>query len=157
MENISKVLIIVAAVLIALLIISVSVFIFNIVKDPVAQAADNMTSEERIFFNSKFQRYESGRVSGIETKGLVNIYLQNVNQQLNLGERARIPEFSITFNDEQSSLNRDDINSKTDKDFKNYLQSILNKINMTSFFSIEVNLNSNNGIVSEVIIKELNN
>lgn len=159
MENASKALIIVGAVLVALLIIGASVFIFNsVVKDSVSRSVDDMTSEERIFFNSKFERYEGGRVSGLETKALVNISLQNATYQLSINEKPRIPEISIKFKDNSNySLTRAEINSYTEaSSFKNKIEPILNKINNTSFFAIDTELNSRNGIVSKITIEELN-
>lgn len=157
MENASRALIIAGSILLALMIIGASILVFNVVKEPVARSVDNMTSEERIFFNNKFQRYEGGRVSGMETKALVNISLQNANHQLSLYEKPRIPEVSIRYRNNSSLyLDRAEINSNNDAEFfTRKFQDILNRINNTSFFSIATELNARNGIVSKIIIEEL--
>lgn len=158
MENLSKVLVIVASVLAAILVVSVAVFVFNMAKDPVAQSVDGMTTEERNFFNTKFQRYEGGRVAGIETKALVNISMQNANYQLSLNEKYRIPEIYIKYKDNTKiSLEREEINAVTDSEaFKNKFQRMLNKINNASFYSIDTELSARNGIVSMITIEEVN-
>lgn len=158
MENASKALIILGAILLALMIIGVSMFVFNLFKNPVARTVDSMSSEERNFFNSKFKRYESGRVSGLETKALVNISMQNASHQFNLNEKYRIPEISISYRDKTSIfLDRAEINSITDLDsFKVKFQNMLNKISNAAFYSIKMELNAKNGIVSNITIEEIN-
>lgn len=157
MENASKALIIAGALLIALLLIGAGIFIFNLAKNPVSKAADNMSSEERKFFNSKFQRYESGRVSGLETKAMVNIAMQNANNQLIVNEKYRIPEITIYYKGNITlSLSRANINSISNSEgFKTVFQKMLNKINNTAFFSIKVLLSSENGIVDKIVVEEL--
>ncbi len=157
MENISKTLIMISAVLGALLIIGMSVLAFNILKDPVAKTVDSMNSEERIFFNTKFQRYEGDRVAGLEVKALANIALQNSTFQLSMEERARIPEMFITYNQGPDiTFTRSDINGTNNPEtYKNKFQDILNRIKNTSFFSVKTELNAKNGIVSKITIKEL--
>ena len=158
MENASKALIIAGSLLLAIIIIGMSVFVFNLAKDPVSKSVDNMSSEERKFFNSKFQKYEAGRISGLETKALVNIAMQNANHQLSLNEKPRIPEISIQYKGTLVlSLNRSDISSISNaEDFKSVFQNMLNKINNNSFFSIETELNAKDGIVKKITVKELN-
>lgn len=158
MENASKALIVLGSVLLALMIIGLSLFVFNIAKDPVAKSVDSMSSEEREFFNSKFQRYESGRVSGLETKSLVNITMQNANHQFNLNEKYRIPEIFISYRDKTNiSLERAEINLITSSDsFKLKFQSMLNKISNTAFYSIKTELNAKNGIISKITVEEIN-
>lgn len=158
MENASKALIMAGAVLLSLMIIGISVFIFRYLNDPVSKAVNKMTSEERTFFNTKFQRYEGERVPGLETKALVNICLQNSDLQVSANERARIPEVSITFkNNTKITLTRDEIKTFNSEEFTKRFQSILNKINNISVFSVLTELNAKNGIVSKIIIEELNN
>lgn len=157
MENASKALVIAGSILLAVLVIGISVFVFNIAKDPVAKTVDNMTKDERKLFNSKFQKYESGRVAGIETKALINISMQNANHQLNLNENARIPEMKITYKDNTIlTLTRDEIIKETDPEFfQEKFQIMLNKVKSTLFYNIEINLNAENGIVNEIRIEEL--
>lgn len=158
MENASKALIIIGSILVALMIVAASILIFNIAKNPISKTVDAMTTEERSFFNSKFKRYESGRVTGLETKAFVNIVMQNANYQLNLEEKYRIPEIYISYKDKTKiSLERAEINSISDPDdFKSIFQKILNKVSNTAFYSIRTELNAKNGIVSKIFVEEIN-
>ena len=157
MENASKALILAGSVLIVIIIIGVSIFVLNATKDPVARTVDNMSKEERSFFNSKFRQYEGGRVSGLETKALINLCMQNAYTQFNMKEQPRIPELTLTTKTENFSLKRSDIQSFSGpEDFKERFQKMLNKTVNTSFYSVQIRLNANNGIVSEIYITELN-
>lgn len=163
MENISKVLVITASVLMALIIVGMSILIFNIVKNPVAKAVDNMSSEERTFFNSKFQRYEGGRVTGLETKALINVMLQNATLQVGDEEVGRIPESVVTYYDRNTGskivlrIDRNLIDNTNNPDvYRTEYQKVLNNIRNTQFYSVETELNARNGIVSLITIEELN-
>ena len=147
MENISKVLIIAGSVLMAILIISFSVFVINVLNKPVTQASNNMSGEEKAFFNNKFQRYEGARVAGLETKALVNILLQNSTHQTKLNELGKIPKVKVKLNLKVFNL---DFNSTLEG-----YQEVLNEIKNTRFYFIGTKLNAKNGIISEIVITEL--
>ena len=78
MENATKALLIAAAVLIAILIISFSLIIYNMASETVGNV--NLSEAEMTQFNAKFKSYEGNKVSG----GQVNALLRSViahNQQ----------------------------------------------------------------------------
>ncbi len=156
MENITQALIIVGSVLIVLLIIAMSILVFNIAKDPVSKSVDNMSKEERSFFNSKFKTYEGGRIAGLEAKALINLSMQNAYHQLSLEEKERIPEIILKTRTNTYPLSRAQINSTNNAEtYKNIFQEMLNKTINTSFYSVEIKLNAKNGIVNDIYIEEL--
>ena len=77
MENASKALIIAGAILIALMIISLSVFMFNKLKDNATEAVD-MTEEQISAFNSKITPYFGNAVQGSKVNSLLQ-YCLSVN------------------------------------------------------------------------------
>lgn len=71
MENASKALIIIGAILIALLLVSGGVYVLGLMNDPQDQAADSAKSQSIEMFNSKFTPY-AGTQRGSSVKQLVS-------------------------------------------------------------------------------------
>ena len=69
MENASKALIIAGAILLAILLISLGILIFNQASSVVS--GSGMTDAQKMTFNSKFQKYE-GTIKGAQLKSLLN-------------------------------------------------------------------------------------
>lgn len=69
MENASKALIIAGAILLAILLISLGIMIFNQAQDTVNNSG--MTQAEVTTFNNKFLKYE-GKQKGAVVKSLIN-------------------------------------------------------------------------------------
>ena len=69
MENASKALIIAGAILLAILLISLGILIFNQAQDTVNNSG--MSQAEKNAFNNKFLKYE-GRQKGSVVKSLIN-------------------------------------------------------------------------------------
>ncbi len=69
MENASKALIIAGAILLAILLISLGIMIFNQASSVVS--GTGMTDAEITTFNAKFQKYE-GSIKGSMVKSLIN-------------------------------------------------------------------------------------
>ena len=69
MENASKALIIAGAILLAILLISLGIMIFNQAQDTVTNSG--MTEAELTSFNNKFLKYEGDAVKGTMVKSMV--------------------------------------------------------------------------------------
>lgn len=78
MENASKALIIAGAILLAILIIALGVFIFNKAKS--ATNMDDLSNQQVEAHNSTFQNYE-GNINGTQAKALIDA-IRNNNQQM---------------------------------------------------------------------------
>ena len=76
MENASKALIIAGAILLAILIISLGIMIFNTAKDTISSSG--MSQAELSAFNSKFEKYEGSR-KGSEIRSMVQEVMANNN------------------------------------------------------------------------------
>ena len=77
MENASKALIIAGAILIAILLISVGIFVLNSMNKPIDQVSQASDSQAVQMFNSKFINY-SGQIKTVsEIKSLVMLVIAN--------------------------------------------------------------------------------
>ena len=75
MENASKALIIAGAILLAILLISLGIMIFNQAQDTVDNSG--MSQAEITAFNNKFLKYEGKQQKGTVVKSLVNEVISN--------------------------------------------------------------------------------
>lgn len=91
MENASKALIIAGAILLAILLISLGIMIFNQAQDTVSNSG--MTQAEISAFNNKFLKYE-GKQKGTVVKSMINEVLasnadsNNTNRQIKFRKNA---------------------------------------------------------------------
>ena len=91
MENASKALIIAGAILLAILLISLGIMIFNQAQDTVNNSG--MSQAEITAFNNKFLKYE-GKQRGAVVKSLINeviasnAYSNNANRQIKFRKNA---------------------------------------------------------------------
>lgn len=70
MENASKALIIAGAILLAILLISLGILIFN--QSSTVVTGSGMTDAQKASFNARFQKYESTAIKGAQVKSLIN-------------------------------------------------------------------------------------
>ena len=81
MENATKALLIAAAVLVAIIIISLGVAIVSSAKGQVDQASTALSGAEIDAFNSKFDNYEGDSVSGTRVNALINaVFSHNLKE-----------------------------------------------------------------------------
>jgi len=81
MENATKALLIAAAVLVAIIIISLGVSIVSSAKGQVDQAGTALSGAEIEAFNSKFNVYDGSSVSGSSVNSLINtVFSHNLTE-----------------------------------------------------------------------------
>lgn len=92
MENASKALIIAGAILLAILIISLGIFIFNQASE--VTKSSNLSEVEILNFNEKFTSFEGTNVKGSEVNSLLTRIVQNnvANQE----DTSKQVEVSVT-------------------------------------------------------------
>jgi hypothetical protein len=88
MENATKALLIAAAVLIAILIISFSLIIYNMAAETVGNV--NLSEAEMTQFNSKFTAYEGKSVSGAQVNALLTTVLTHNQQETKNGSNRTV-------------------------------------------------------------------
>lgn len=89
MENATKALLIAAAILIAILIISLSLVVYNM----ASQTLDglNMTEAEITAFNDKFLQYEGTSVTGSSVKAMLRtVESNNISNQDSKGKQVTV-------------------------------------------------------------------
>lgn len=135
MENASKALIIAGAILLAILIISLGILIFNQAQDTVGSV--NMDEQEIMAFNNKFTQYEGESVRGSQVNALAQAVLANNQSAKNNGDTATkgiqmniSGKEAIKANGESESFTRVPTGTYYKVDFK-YKNSLVNVIEVT--------------------------
>ena len=90
MENATKALLIAAAVLIAIILISLGVSIVSSAQDQINQSSSALDTAEIESFNSKFRSYEGESVSGTKVKTLARAIIQNNLSQEDESKRVAL-------------------------------------------------------------------
>ena len=97
MENASKALIIAGAILLAILLITLGIYIFQQAQSTVNNSG--MSQAEVQSFNSQFTKYEGESVKGSVVKSLIQEVIVN-NAQDESGER----QITVSFSDKRRSF-----------------------------------------------------
>ena len=77
MENASKALIIAGAILISILLIAVSMYIYNSASGTIEKAGDGMTQNEKDAYNSKVSSYIGDSKNAQDVKSLIDAIISN--------------------------------------------------------------------------------
>ena len=100
MENASKALIIAGAILLAILIISLGIMIFNQASGVVNN--NSMSEVEISSFNQKFTQYEGTNVKGSQVNALLNAIVQN--NVANTEDKSKQVKISVTSTNWQGTV-----------------------------------------------------
>ncbi len=119
MENASKALIIAGAILLAILIIALGVYIFNQAKSSTNM--DELTNQQVQAHNNTFENYE-GSINGTQAKALIDAIRNNNQTMPDLGD------ISVTSN--VVSMNNEKDNSK--------LADLKNAFETTSKYTVKI-------------------
>ena len=95
MENATKALMIAGAVLLAIMIISISLLIYNSAQGGINGAISKMSSQEKDLFNNQFLGYE-GKQNGSNVKTLISAIISNNNQMTEEGTEEKCVKLSVT-------------------------------------------------------------
>ncbi len=93
MENASKALLIAGAILLAILIIAIGMFIYNSAQSTVNDSMTSLTTQEIDAFNNQFISYE-GQQTGSNVKALIGRLVANANTYTE--EPGKVPTVTIT-------------------------------------------------------------
>ena len=131
MENASKALIIAGAILLAILIISLGIMIYQQASGVVNN--NSMTEVDVSTFNSKFEQYLGANVRGAQVNALINTVNTNNMSQDDASKKVTIK--GNTTNTEQATDYK--------KDYKT-----------GSTYKVTVTKNTKGGLISEITIVE---
>ena len=134
MENASKALIIAGAILLAILIISLGIMIYNQASGVVNN--NSMTEVEVTTFNQKFEQYLGDKVRGANVNSLINAVNTN---NMSTDDASKQVKLKYGENDLTSTNGRYEKNMKTG-----------------STYQVTVTDHTKGGLVSEITIKENN-
>lgn len=138
MENATKALLIAAAVLVAILIISLGLVVYNMAAEAVNNSA-NLSEYEIQAFNDKFKKYEGTNVSGTTVNAMINtVFNHNLAQE----DAAR----KITVKDAAGTTS-----PKTYVDAGNVTKSP-SKVDTGKRYQVTATYNSNSKLITELII-----
>ena len=134
MENATKALLIAAAVLIAILIISLGLAVYNSSAETVKSA--NLSQQEVQSANEKFARYNGTKKRGSEVNAMLQTVL-NANVDANAaGETDRQVEVTGDVNLEKTAT------------------SITSRADTSALYTIEVKYNGPGGLVDEIAVEK---
>lgn len=149
MENASKALIIVGAILLSILIIGLGMYIFKSVEDPLQNAASSMSEQERNIHNQKFTTYQGARRSGSDVRSLIGVLIQNYATQANDGNMGRCPGVSFTPVGGTTSTTVN-LGEAVNDEFND----MISLVRVNSFYNVVVNIDAGAGIVNQINITE---
>jgi len=139
MENATKALLIAAAVLIAILIISLGLVVYNSSAETVKSA--NLSQQEVQSSNEKFARYNGTNKRGSEVNAMLQTVL-NANVDANAtGESAKAVKVTLGGVEVLSGSSK----------------SITTRADTSKLYDIEVKYEGTGGLVSEIVVSEANN
>ena len=130
MENATKALLIAAAVLIAILIISLGIVIYNQASETVNSV--NMSAQEIQAFNDQFLKYEGSGKRGTEVNALLKTVVNN-----NIAENAEGSSKIVTVS---GSATVDGTESN------------IPRVDSAQVYTVTVNLDTTTGLVTSIVI-----
>ena len=140
MENATKALLIAAAVLIAILIISLGIVIYNQASETVNSV--NMSGQEIQAFNDQFLKYDGNGKRGTEVNALLNTVLNNNISELAENGATSQKIISVRKGSESGSQLVDES------------AGTINKVDAGKVYNIEVKRDTKSGLVNKIIIKD---
>ena len=133
MENATKALLIAAAVLIAILIISFALIIYNMASETVGNV--NLSEAEIAQFNAKFKSYEGSAISGNQMNALIRTVISHNQQETENKTNRYVEVIQVAGEDSRTFLDKDDAKAQSiftaNKNFKvyfTYTDGLISKI-----------------------------
>jgi len=134
MENATKALLIAAAVLVAILIISLGLVVYNMAAETMDSV--NISGQEVTASNEKFTRYDGVHRRGSEVNAMLKTVLSANRDAIEAGELAKVVSVSGAV-----SLGTNDT-------------SLSSRADTSKLYSIQVNYGGTGGLVDEITVTE---
>lgn len=149
MENASKALIIAGAILLAILIISLGILIFNQASGVVNN--NSMDEVEIAAFNQKFMQYEGTNVKGAQVNALLNQVIQN-----NVATQDdKSKEVAVVGKDLAINVNwQDKVPSGGDDGVKATNSGDVGKAQTGKTYNVKTGVDPKTGLINKVIIEK---
>ena len=147
MENASKALIMAGAILIAMIIVSLSIFTFNKMGEKVKEKTD-MTEEEIKMFNSKITPY-LGKQSGTQVNVLIQYVISNNISIVQSGDKSKAIKITFPY---ESATNTIGVKEESSK-LKVYYEPNENgkrvETGSTKYYNVK-GTHDTNGLITEI-------
>lgn len=152
MENASQALIIAGAILLAILIIAIGMYIYNSAQATINDSISSMSTQEIEAFNNNFESYK-GKQTGSQVSALVGRLIANSNTFAD--EPGKVPTFFINQISNTKTSNVNAIyNNATTNDQQNYinkLSSVKNGVENKHTYNIEFEYGTS-GLITKIIV-----
>ena len=146
MENASKALIIAGAVLIAIMIISLGVLIFNKMSGTAKEMAD-MSDQEVSAFNSKITPYLGESVSGSQVNALIQLVISTDLSAIQEIEQYKVIKITFPTNTRGIGVNAD----CTGMDYGNNVKRV--ETGAGKYYKVRGTID-NNGLITTIVVTE---
>lgn len=133
MENASKALIIAGAILLAILLISLGILIYNQAQDTVSNSGMDQAAISA--FNNKFLKYEGTSQSGSVVKSLINEVIASNSD-------SSTPAIKIMLGDNNAATSGTDISNAT------------SSIETSANYTVRMTKYGNDGCISEIVVSK---
>lgn len=142
MENATKALLIAAAVLVAILIISLGLVVYNMASETINSV--NFSGQEVTAFNDQFTQYQGTNIRGSEINALLKTVLSNNMKSRSEGlDPKDEAKFVSVTGDIGGTLTKDATSSGT-------LSADTSKL-----YEVTINYNEDTGFVDEIEVEEM--
>ena len=161
MENASKALIIAGAILISILLIAISMYIYNSAQGTIQNAGDKMSEQEKSVYNSAVSSYIGTNKKGVDVRSMIDAIIASNNN--NVGQAGKFIQITCTdwddggdeYNSRQGKLEGGtDENTEENLDTEAEEMSALKSfVNMGKRYDIVASYAS--GLIIEVEVQQL--
>ena len=162
MENASKALIIAGAILISILLIAVSMYIYNSSQDTISAAGNSMNQQAKDAYNSKFTSYMGNAKNANDVKALIDNVISSNNENVDQAGKfveIKIQSFSSPtptttgdkgYGEAGTSNNTEDYVNEVAKN----LSTLKSKINGSKKYNVSNDMTA--GIITTITIEQVN-
>ncbi len=161
MENASKALIIAGAILISILLIAISMYIYNSAQGTINNAGSKMSENEKQIYNSTVLSYLGDNKKGIDVKSLIDAIITSNNNCA--GDSGKFIAIETSgFSSSESGISNatlgepgdPDNNESKVNDVSNNMSKLKSHVNMGKRYTIDPTYST--GLVTKVKITEKN-
>ncbi len=160
MENASKALIIAGAILISILLIAVSMYIYNSSQDTISAAGNSMNQQAKDAYNSKFTSYMGNAKNANDVKALIDNVISSNNENVDQAGKfvqIKIEDFSSPaptttgngYGEAGTSNNTEDYVNEVAKN----LSTLKSRINGSRKYNVTNDMTA--GIITTITITEV--
>lgn len=161
MENASKALIIAGAILISILLIAISMYIYNSAQGTINNAGSKMSEHEKSIYNSAVTPYTGDNKKGVDVKSLIDAVISSNNS--NTGDAGKFIAIETKdFGSSEANVSNcligtaglKDNNDTAVNGFSNTMSKLKSHVNMGKRYNIESIQET--GLVVKIVITEKN-